>query len=166
MTRTLCRLLAFGAAGALLAGAGRAGPRRQFEPLAIIVNRGNPATAVDRAELRRLLLGERSRWANGRRVTIVMREAGAPERLVVLQQVYGMSESTFRRYFLHAVYTGDVSDAPRELTSPNGVMRFVFNVPGAIGYVRAGDADSTVKVIAVDGLLPGDPGYPLLVPEP
>jgi len=32
-------------------------------------------------------------------------------------------------------------------------------VPGAIGYVRASDADSTVKILRVDGRLPDDKDY-------
>jgi hypothetical protein len=43
------------------------------------------------------------------------------------------------------------------------VLRFVFNVPGAIGYARASEVDSTVKVLRVDGLLPGEDGYGLEV---
>jgi len=144
----------------------RRSPEGQAEPIAIVVNRANPVSDISLAELRRLLLGERSRWRNGRRVTIVMREPGTAERSAILRQVLGMSESAFRRHFVQAVFIGDVSDSPRELASSNGVLRFVFNVPGAIGYVRTADADSTVKVVRVDGLAPDDPGYPLLFSGP
>ena len=39
--------------------------------------------------------------------------------------------------------------------------RFIFNVPGAIGFVRAAEADATVKIVRVNGHAPGDPQYPL-----
>jgi hypothetical protein len=45
------------------------------------------------------------------------------------------------------------------VTDEPDVLKFVFNVPGAIGYVRASDVDSTVKVLRVDGRLPGDKDY-------
>jgi hypothetical protein len=41
------------------------------------------------------------------------------------------------------------------------MRRFVFNAPGAVGYVAADETDDTVKVLRIDGLLPGDPRYPL-----
>jgi hypothetical protein len=52
------------------------------------------------------------------------------------------------------------------LATPNGVLRFVFNVPGAIGYVRASEVDASVKTLRVDGRLPGDRGYGLEVAAP
>jgi hypothetical protein len=39
------------------------------------------------------------------------------------------------------------------------VLKFVFNVPGAIGYVRGTEADESVKVVHVDSRLPGDKDY-------
>lgn len=149
-----------------LAGPPAAPASTQGEPLAVVVHRQNPVTTVSISELRRLVLGEQSRWPNGRRVVLALREPGAAERALVVRRVCGMSESAFRRHFLQGLFAGDLSDAPRELTSANGVIRFVYNVPGAIGFVRPRDADSTVKIIAVNGLLPGDDGYPLVLDGP
>jgi ABC-type phosphate transport system substrate-binding protein len=133
------------------------------EPLAIVVNRANPVTEISLADLRRLYRGQRSRWSNGRRITLVMRDAGAPERDAILRSLYGLDEEEYRRGFLHAVFTGEAPGAPRTLASTNGVLRFVFNVPGAIGYVRASEVDDSVKTLRVDGRLPGEAGYRLEV---
>ena len=133
------------------------------EPLAIVVNKSNPMSEISLADLRRVFRGQRSRWTNGRRVTLVMRDPGAPERDAILRSLYGLVEEEYRRTFLQAVFTGEASDAPKTLASSNGVVRFVYNVPGAIGYVRARDADASVKTLRVDGRLPGDPGYRLEV---
>ena len=62
-----------------------------------------------------------------------------------------------------AIFSGEAGDAPKTLASTNGVLRFVFNVPGAIGYVRASEVDPSVKMLRVDGRLPGEPGYRLEV---
>jgi hypothetical protein len=43
------------------------------------------------------------------------------------------------------------------------VRKFIFNVPGAIGFLRVSDVDATVKVVRVDELLPEDKGYKLHV---
>jgi ABC-type phosphate transport system substrate-binding protein len=131
------------------------------QSLAIIVNQSNPVDNVSFPELRTIFLGERSHWPNGRRITLVMLEAGQPERKVMLRTIYRMTESDFSRHFLQGLFTGEVFVSPKTLASPVGVRKFVFNVPGAIGYVRASDVDSTVKVIRVDGRLPEEKDYAL-----
>jgi ABC-type phosphate transport system substrate-binding protein len=148
---------------ALLAAAPRTSRAQDAEPLAIVVNRNNPLSEISLAELRRLFRGQRSRWSNGRRVTLVMRDPGAPERDAILRSLYGLDEEEYRRTYLQAVFSGAASDGPKTLASTNGVLRFVYNVPGAIGYVRARDADQSVKMLRVDGRLPGERGYRLAV---
>jgi ABC-type phosphate transport system substrate-binding protein len=136
---------------------------QESEPLAIVVNKSNPLTEISFADLRRVFRGQRSRWSNGRRVTLVMRDPGAPERDAILQSLYGVAEVEYRRTYLQAIFSGEASDAPKTLASSNGVQRFVYNVPGAIGYVRARDVDPSVKILRIDGRLPGEPGYRLEV---
>jgi ABC-type phosphate transport system substrate-binding protein len=140
-----------------------ASPTVATEPLAIVVNRSNPLNDISLADLRRIYRGQRGRWSNGRRVTLVMRDPGAPERDAILRSLYGVDEEEYRRGFLQAIFTGEAGDAPKMLATPNGVLRFVFNVPGAIGYVRASEVDASVKTLRVDGRLPGEAGYGLAV---
>jgi ABC-type phosphate transport system substrate-binding protein len=131
------------------------------QTLAIIVNQSNPVENFSYEELRKIFLGERSHWPNGRRITLVMLDASRPERKVVLRDIYGMSEKDFNNHFIQGVFTGAVFISPKTLTSSADVRNFVFNVPGAIGYVRASDVDSSVKVLRVDGRLPDDKEYRL-----
>ncbi len=138
---------------------------RPKESLAIIVNRDNPVDRLSMSELRAVFLAERSHWANGRRITLVMMEPGQPERETLLRDVCRMSEPDLRRRYLQGLLTGEVLVSPKVLASPVGVRKFVFNVPGAIGYVRLGDVDDSVKVIQIDGHLPNDADYPLRVEE-
>ena len=145
--------------GALFGVAPRAAHAQDSEPLAIVVNRSNPLNEISLGDLRRVFRGQRSRWSNGRRVTLVMRDTGAVERQAILKSVYGVAEAEYGRSYMQAVFSGETVDAPKTLASPNGVLRFVYNVPGAIGYVRARDADTSVKMLRVDGRLPGEPGY-------
>jgi hypothetical protein len=46
------------------------------------------------------------------------------------------------------------------------MKRFVFNVSGAIGYLRADELDDSVKVIRVDGRAPGEAAYRLRLQMP
>src|SRR3974390_1978260 len=85
----------------LLSGTGRPGPAGSSEgdktnqserSLAIIVNTANPVDNLSMAELRRVFLGERSHWPNGRRITLVMMDPGLAERKALLREVCQMSE--------------------------------------------------------------------------
>ena len=133
------------------------------EPLVIVVNRSNPVDDLSFAELRRIFLGNRSYWANGRRITLVMRDPGEPERKTILRDVCGMNEDQLKTHFLHGLYTGEILVSPKILSTPMGVRKFIFNVPGAIGYLRVSDVDNTVKVVRIDEVLPDDRAYKLHV---
>lgn len=141
-------------------GAEQAGPQ---EPLVIVVNRSNPVNGLSFSELRRIFLGERSHWTPDRRITLVMREPGEPERKAILRNVCGMNEDQLKNHFLRGLFTGEILVSPKILSTPTGVRKFIFNVPGAIGYLRISDVDDTVKIIRIDELLPNDKGYKLHV---
>jgi phosphate transport system substrate-binding protein len=134
------------------------------QSLAIVVNLSNPVDNLSMQDLRTIFLGERSHWPNGRRITLVMMEPGQPERKAMLREIYHMSENDFSRHFLQGLFTGEVFVSPKTLATPVGVRKFVFNVPGAIGYVRASDVDNTVKTIKVEGRTPEDKEYALRIP--
>jgi phosphate transport system substrate-binding protein len=132
-------------------------------PLAVIVNRNNPTEALERRELRALFLGEKTTWPHGRRVTLVLREPGQPERTAAIRLIAGMSEDDLTRHFIHLTFTGSSAGGPRTLATAGGVKRFVFNVPGAIGVIRLADLDDTVKALRIGGVAPADAGYPLVM---
>lgn len=134
----------------------------ESDPLVFIVHRSNPVDNLALADLRKVFRGERRKWPHGRKVTVVMRNPGTGERTTVLDDVYGMNENEFARYFLHAAFVGDVIAPPKQLNSTQGVIRFVFNVPGAIGYVRLSQLDEAVKPLRIDGIAPGQQDYPFI----
>lgn len=166
MRRSLTILVLI-AMAAMLPGRGRfrvgASPQKE-ESLAIIVNQSNPVDDLSSRELHAMFLGERSHWSNGRRITLVMMEPGQLEREAVLREVCRMNESDLHRRLVQGLLTGEILVSPKTLSSPEGVRKFVFNVPGAIGYLRVSDVDETVKVLKIDGHSPNDPQYTLKVP--
>jgi phosphate transport system substrate-binding protein len=131
------------------------------EALAVVVHKSNPIDNLGIEELRRYCLAERRHWPHGRRVTIVLREPGAAERDVALREVFGMNETEFKRHFLQLTFSAEVQSTPKELATGVGVRRFVVNVPGALGFVRLSEVDSSVKVVLIDGLSPTNAAYRL-----
>jgi ABC-type phosphate transport system substrate-binding protein len=146
----------------LIAVAARAsGQVPAAEGLAIVVHRANPIDALTRQELRRIFMLDTQTWPHGRKITVVLREKGQPERAEAIRLICGLSEPEFERHVLYQTFRGSVDRAPRSIQSASAMLRFIFNTPGAIGYVHADEVDDTVKVLPIDGLLPGDAKYPL-----
>lgn len=135
------------------------------QTLAIVVNRSNPIDNLSFGELRKVFLGERNHWQNGHRIAIAMLDYGLPERRAVLRLIYRTDENGYQDLLLRGMFRGDVFVAPKTLSSATNVRKFVFNAPGAIGYLRTRDVDGTVKVVRIDGLLPQDKGYRLQIDE-
>jgi len=131
--------------------------------LAIIVNKASTVTSVTSAELAKIFRAEKSKGPDGVKFVISMRETGSPERTAALAGIYQMAEADYGKYFLQATFVGLVQSAPRQISSVAAMRQFVSATPGGIGYVRASDADDSVKVIQIDGHSPGDPSYPLKI---
>src|SRR5262249_11087960 len=131
------------------------------QAVAIIVNPSNPVENCSFDDLRKIFMGEKSHWPNGRRITLVMLDPAQPERKVVLREIYNMSEKDLNNHLIRGLSTGGVLAPPKTLASAADVRKFVFNVPGAIGYVKGTDVDQSVKILRIDGRLPDDKDYRL-----
>jgi hypothetical protein len=136
--------------------------RRPASGLAIVVNKTNPVENLSLGDLRKIFMGQKSGWPHGTRIAVLMMDSG-PERETMLREVYRMSEREYRNHFLRGLFAEDVRVVPRTLANPVVMRKFVFNAPGAIGYVLPRDIDPSVKVIRIDGLLPEDKDYKLQV---
>jgi ABC-type phosphate transport system substrate-binding protein len=126
----------------------------QSGDVAIIVNPRNPERNISFDALRRYFKAESGQWPNGAKVVVAMRHPpGQSERVAVLRSIYGWDENYYQKYFSQR-------QAPKELNTTYAMTQFVYYTPGAIGYVRAGEVDtSKVKVLSVDGSMPGAKGY-------
>lgn len=152
--------LLLGFAFALPAGPAAAQSRGD-NAVAIVIH---PAARVDGlsfAELRRIFMGEQQFWPDKTRITLLMRAPAAPERKVVLDRIYQMSEGQFRQYWIAKIFRAEVASGPKIVYSSEMARELVSALPGAIAFVRAADVSPEMKVLRVDGRLPGDSGYPL-----
>ena len=132
-----------------------------WEGIAIVVDRNNPVNNVSLAQLHEILFGERRWWTHDRPITLVSLPRGSAERATVLRSLYKMDEENYEKFFFFEIFRGELQNAPTNLASAGEVKRFISHKPGSLGYLRASDVDSSVKVLRIDGLLPDDDGYPL-----
>ena len=137
-----------------------AAPRPESD-VAVIVHPGVGERDLALGEIRRLLLGDRQFWPSGQRVTLMIRAPVARERDVVLKKIYQMSEPQFRQYWIAKVFRAEAVEGPKIVYSNEMATQLVQAIPGSISFVSAENVPPGVKVLRVDGKLPGDPGYPL-----
>jgi len=147
---------------AALCGSSFAGSPPAFEgDIAIVVRPDVPVDSLTFAELRRLLLGDRQFWASNLKVTLLVRAPGAREREVVLKSVYQMSEAQFRQYWIAKVFRAETSSGPRIVYSNEMAAELATAIPGAVAFVEATQIPKGLKVLKIDGSLPGDKAYAL-----
>ena len=132
----------------------------QTSAVAVVVSEGNPVNNLSVSEVRKLFAGEKHSWPGGLPVKLFVRAPGAYERIVLLK-LLGMSESEYKQYWTSQVFRGDAQAEPVALFS-NGMQReAVAAYPGAVALVIFQDVKHGMKVVRVDGHMPGEAGYPL-----
>ena len=128
---------------------------------AVVVNDETPVTDLSLAEVRRVFLGERQYWNAKLPVVLLIRAPVARERDVVLRVIYQMTETQFKQFWVAKIFRAEVTGPPKIVYSNDLQYELVSAMPGAIAFVDARNTHPGVKVVRVDGMLPGDKNYPL-----
>jgi ABC-type phosphate transport system substrate-binding protein len=129
--------------------------------MAVIVHPATPIENLSFAEVRRIFLGERQYWTPDMPVVLIVRAPVAPERQVVLDRIYRMTESQFKQYWIARIFRAEATSTPKVVYSNQTIKELVAAIPGAISLVREDDIGPEVKVVRIDGALPGEASYKL-----
>jgi len=129
--------------------------------VAVVVRQDTPVNNLTFAEARKLLMGDRQYWSSNLRVVLLIHAPSARERQVVLKTMYGMSEAQFRQYWISKVFRLEATTGPKIVFSNEMAIELVGAIPGAVGFVDAASVPKDLKVLKIDGLLPGEKGYRL-----
>ena len=125
------------------------------EAIALITHLSNPVTGLTAEQLRQIYQGQVTDWRAMGGVSlplqVVSRESGAGIRAEFDQTVMGTRRTT-----------GTALTA----ASTDGVLSLVRETPGALGYISLAAVDSSVRVLAIEGVIPSlmtlaDRTYPL-----
>jgi ABC-type phosphate transport system substrate-binding protein len=136
-------------------------PGAAASDIAVVVRSDTPAESLSFSEVRKLLLGERQYWNTNLRVTLLIRAPAAHEREVVLKTIYRMSESQFRQYWISKVFRAEATSGPKIVYSNEMATELVSAIPGSVAFVEAAQVPKGLKVLRIDGKVPGDKDYPL-----
>jgi hypothetical protein len=129
--------------------------------IAIVTRADVPVDNLSFTELRKLMLGNRQFWTPSLRVTLLIRAPGARERQAVLKTIYQMSEAQFQQYWIAKVFREEATAGPRIVYSNEMATELVSAIPGAVAFVDTTQVPKGLKILKIDGRLPGDKGYSL-----
>lgn len=132
----------------------------QNEDVAVVVNQGNRVSNVSEDELRKIFAGERTTWPGGLLIKVIVRAPVAHERAVLLK-LLGMSEAEFKQHQDLLVHEGLAQAGPVAVFSNGMAKEAIAAIPGAIALMDARDVRSPMRVIKINGRMPGQSNYPL-----
>ena len=127
--------------------------------VAIVVHPETPVDVITLAEARKIFRGERQYWTPNIPVVLLVRAPVSRERDVVLRVIYQMSEPQFKQYWIARIFRAEATSGPKIVYSNDVANQLAGAIPGAVGFVPAGEVKPPLKVLRVDGKLPGEPGY-------
>lgn len=129
--------------------------------IAVVVHPDTPVSDLTLADVRKVLLGQRQYWNAKLPVVLLIRAPVARERDVVLRVIYEMSEEQFKQYWVAKIFRAEAASPPKIVYSNDMQYELVSGIPGAIAFMDARNVRPGLKVLRVDGHLPGDKEYPL-----
>jgi hypothetical protein len=128
--------------------------------VAVVTHPDTPINSMTLAEVRQVFLGERQYWNSKLPVVLLIRAPVARERDVVLSVIYQMSEAQFKQYWIAKIFRAEIASAPKIVYSNDMENDLVRALPGAIAFMDARTASRLgLKILRVDGHLPGEQGY-------
>jgi ABC-type phosphate transport system substrate-binding protein len=152
-------LLLVGALCVLIGRSSAAQTSRDGE-VAVVAHPGMPINSLTLAEVRQVFLGERQYWNAKLPVVLLIPAPVARERDVVMSLIYQMTESQFKQYWIAKIFRAEIASAPKIVYSNDVESDLVRALPGAIAFMDARTASRLgLKIVRVDGRLPGEQGY-------
>ncbi len=113
---------------------------------ALIGNKNVASEKLDGATVKAVFLGKKVAWDGAGRVTLAVLKTG-PLAEDFFKASVEMSVSQFNNHWRRLAMTGG-GTAPKSFEKEEDLRKFVAETPGAIGFLDAGAADSSVAVLS------------------
>jgi hypothetical protein len=137
------------------------GSVKESADLAVVVHPKTPVDNLTLKELTKVLLGEQAKWKNNTKIVVILRQPGVHERTVLLEKVLHMTEQEFKQSWMAALFRGEVDSEPFIAPSNGAASNFLDVYPGGIAFMPGTDVRTDLKVLRINGRLPGESDYPL-----
>ena len=129
--------------------------------VAVIVNSSAPVSDLSLSEARKIFRGDKQYWSKDLPVVLLIRTPPSREREIILKKLYDMTESEFKQYWIAKIFRAEATTGPKIVYSNSMAAELVGVIPGAIACVAAKDVTPNLKIVKIDGHLPGEADYPL-----
>lgn len=117
-----------------------------FADVAVIVHPSN-ANVLDGGEVNRIFIGKAKSFPDGSQAVPISQVESSAATGEFNQKVLKKSASQLKAYWSKLIFTGKGAP-PKEVATDAEVIALVSTNPNLIGYVDAGSADGSVKVVA------------------
>ena len=135
-----------------------AGPSKD---LAVIVHPNNPIKKITFSELRSYLKMRRQFWPNKKRCDLYLPPHKSDAYKLLLSKVYKKSHKKLQKYWVQKLFSGDIPSKPSYVSSFKSAGTQVRKNLAALSVVPANMVPKGVRVLPIDGKMPGDKGYRL-----
>jgi len=135
-------------------------PQIRFQ---VVVHRDHVGDEITPLQLRRIFLRQITRWPDGRAVVPVNGPPDSELRQAITHWLFAEGRAGLVYHWNKLYYQGVLP--PRALASYSAVALMVARVPGAIGYLPAGQPHPNLRALRVTGMPASDgprasPGVP------
>lgn len=127
----------------------------------VIVHPDNPIDNLSSRELRDIFEADLQSWDGGAPIVLLVPQSAATYDML-LNTVHRRDAEQMKRLWVAKVYRGQLTEPPQTVRSSAIALRRVATQPGAITIVPSELVSADVKVLKIDGLRPGEPGYALM----
>lgn len=127
---------------------------------AVIVHPSNSTKAMPLGDLGKIFRGKTGTWANGRGITLVLRDPSSPAMKFIIEKVMGVSAEDGKAALTDASHSKSGASIVF-VSRDEDVVKAVEASANAIGIIDVYNITSGVKVIKIDDKQPFDPGYVL-----
>lgn len=131
------------------------------DSLAVVVAKSSPIRHMSQFELKKLYLGSNITDPTGQRIVPFNQAPKSPDRAAFDSRVLGMTPDEVAAYWIDRKIRGQ-SGAPKSVGSPELVQRVVARLDHSVTYVRFDQVLPEMRIISIDGAIPGEAGYKLM----
>ncbi len=124
------------------------------EPIAIVTNKANDINSLKSTSLSKIFMGRKGKWPDGQKIFVVERSSDSEIRFQFYKIVLNSKPT---KTFLKP--RSPVTFKPMVLKTDKSTCKFVSRIPNAVGYIYLSQVNEKVKVLKIDGKLPGEEDY-------
>lgn len=131
---------------------------------AVVANASVPVSEMTINDLRNVFFFRKKFWSGGKRVVLLLPASGLDARSFILADIYHLNDASLKRLITERLFQGEIDAYPRVVDSYQDALSFLAATRGMLTIVRADvvpPGQTAVKVIRINGKLPGEAGYPL-----